>query len=68
MWNLSFDAGTGVGALVLGLVAAGIGLPWTFVVVAASLVAIVPVAVAAGGRAAGDVSPAPAPRRPGGSG
>jgi predicted MFS family arabinose efflux permease len=63
MWNLSFDAGTGVGALVLGLVAAGIGLPWTFVVVAASLVAIVPVAVAAG-----DLSPAPAPQRPGGSG
>jgi predicted MFS family arabinose efflux permease len=52
MWNLSFDAGTGVGALLLGLVAAGIGLPWTFVVVAASLVAIVPVAVAAGGRPA----------------
>ena len=53
MWNVSFDAGTGVGALLLGLVAAGIGLPWTFVVVAASLVAIVPVAVAAGGRPAG---------------
>lgn len=68
MWNLSFDAGTGVGALVLGLAAAGIGLPWTFVVVAAVLVAIVPVAVVAGGRPAGDVSPAPAPQRPGGSG
>jgi predicted MFS family arabinose efflux permease len=52
VWNLSFDFGTGVGALVLGLVMAGIGLPWTFVVVAASLVAIVPVAVAASGRRA----------------
>ena len=52
VWNLSFDAGTAVGALILGLVAAGIGLPWTFVVVAASLVAIVPVAVAAGARPA----------------
>jgi predicted MFS family arabinose efflux permease len=62
MWNLSFDAGTGVGALLLGLAAAGIGLPWTFVVVAASLVAIVPVAVAAGGPA-GEVNPARAPRR-----
>lgn len=68
VWNLSFDAGTGVGALVLGLLAAGIGLPWTFVVVAAALVAIVPVAVAAGGRPAAELSPAPAPRRPGGSG
>lgn len=68
MWNLSFDAGTGVGALVLGLVAAGIGLPWTFVVVAASLVAIVPVAVAAAGRPATELSRARAPRRRGGSG
>jgi predicted MFS family arabinose efflux permease len=70
MWNLSFDAGTGVGALLLGLVAAGIGLPWTFVVVAASLVAIVPVAVAAaaGGRPAAELSRARAPRRRGDSG
>ena len=44
MWNVAFDAGTAVGALVLGLVAAGIGLDWTFVVVAAALVAVVPVA------------------------
>jgi predicted MFS family arabinose efflux permease len=46
MWNAAFDAGTAVGALVLGLVAAGIGLSWTYVVVAASLVAIVPLAAA----------------------
>ncbi len=31
MWNASFDAGTAVGALGLGIVAAGIGLPWTYV-------------------------------------
>jgi predicted MFS family arabinose efflux permease len=53
MWNASFDAGTASGALVLGLVAAGIGLPWTFVVVAATLLAALPLAVAAGGRRAG---------------
>lgn len=46
-WNASFDGGTAVGALALGLVAAGIGLSWTFVVVAALLAAMVPVAVAA---------------------
>jgi predicted MFS family arabinose efflux permease len=49
-WNAAFDGGTAVGALALGLVAAGIGLPWTFVVVAATLVAIVPLVAAAGVR------------------
>ncbi|MFD2093314.1 MFS transporter [Blastococcus deserti] len=47
MWNASFDAGTATGALVLGLVAAGIGLDWTYVVVAASLAAALPLASAA---------------------
>src|SRR3954452_18812313 len=47
MWNASFDAGTATGALVLGLVAAGIGLDWTYVVVAALLAAAVPLASAA---------------------
>ena len=47
MWNASFDAGTAVGALTLGLLAAGIGLDWTYVVVAALLVAAVPLASAA---------------------
>jgi predicted MFS family arabinose efflux permease len=47
MWNAAFDAGTAVGALVLGLVAAGIGLPWTYVVAAACLVAVVPLAATA---------------------
>jgi predicted MFS family arabinose efflux permease len=44
MWNISFDAGTAIGALALGLLAAGIGLDWTYVVVAASLAAAVPLA------------------------
>jgi predicted MFS family arabinose efflux permease len=46
MWNASFDAGTAAGALLLGLLAAGIGLPWTYVVVAAGLAAVLPVAQA----------------------
>jgi predicted MFS family arabinose efflux permease len=47
MWNAAFDAGMATGALVLGFVAAGIGLDWTYVVVAALLVAAVPLASAA---------------------
>jgi predicted MFS family arabinose efflux permease len=47
LWNASFDAGTAVGALVLGFLAAGIGLNWTYVVVAALLAAGVPLASAA---------------------
>ena len=47
MWNASFDAGTGAGALALGMVAAGLGLDWTYVLAAALLVAALPVASAA---------------------
>jgi predicted MFS family arabinose efflux permease len=47
MWNASFDGGMATGALLLGFVAAGIGLDWTYVVVAALLVAVVPLASAA---------------------
>jgi predicted MFS family arabinose efflux permease len=47
MWNASFDAGTAAGALLLGILAAGIGLPWTYVVVAVGLVSVLPVAVRA---------------------
>ena len=47
MWNASFDAGTAIGALALGFLAAGIGLDWTYVVVAALLAAAVPLASAA---------------------
>jgi predicted MFS family arabinose efflux permease len=46
MWNASFDAGTATGALVLGLVAAGIGLSWSYVLVGALLAAAVPLASA----------------------
>jgi predicted MFS family arabinose efflux permease len=46
MWNASFDAGTAAGALLLGFLAAGTGLHWTYVVVAAALVAVLPVAIA----------------------
>ena len=47
MWNASFDAGTAIGALALGLVAAALGLPWSYVLVAAVLVAGLPLARAA---------------------
>ena len=47
MWNASFDAGTAAGALVLGMVAAAIGLSWTYVLVAALLAVAVPLASAA---------------------
>jgi predicted MFS family arabinose efflux permease len=44
VWNASFDAGTAAGALALGLVAAGVGLPWTYVLVAGVLLAGLPLA------------------------
>ncbi len=44
LWNASFDAGTAAGALALGLVAAGVGLPWTYVLVAGVLLAALPLA------------------------
>jgi predicted MFS family arabinose efflux permease len=47
MWNASFDAGTATGALALGFLAAGIGLDWTYVVVAGLLATAVPLASAA---------------------
>jgi predicted MFS family arabinose efflux permease len=47
LWNASFDAGMATGALALGVVAAGIGLDWTYVVVAALLAAALPLASAA---------------------
>lgn len=47
MWNASFDAGTATGALALGFLAAGIGLDRSYVVVAALLAAVVPLASAA---------------------
>jgi predicted MFS family arabinose efflux permease len=50
MWNASFDAGTALGAFALGIVAAGIGLPWTYVLVGALLAAFLPLALASTGR------------------
>jgi predicted MFS family arabinose efflux permease len=47
MWNIAFDAGTAIGALALGVLAAGIGLDWTYVVVGGLLAAAVPLASAA---------------------
>jgi predicted MFS family arabinose efflux permease len=47
MWNASFDTGTAIGALALGLVAAGVGLPWTYVLVAGLLLVGLPLARAA---------------------
>ncbi|WP_245159601.1 MFS transporter [Blastococcus sp. CT_GayMR19] len=47
MWNASFDAGTAAGALGLGILAAGIGLPWTYVLASALLAVLVPLAVRA---------------------
>ena len=60
MWNASFDAGTAAGALALGWVAGGLGLSWTYVVVAALLAAALPLAVQA-------TRPLPAPREAGGA-
>ncbi|RBY89252.1 MFS transporter [Blastococcus sp. TF02A-30] len=47
-WNAAFDAGTAVGALALGVLAGGLGLGGTFVLVAAGLALLVPLARAAG--------------------
>lgn len=44
LWNASFDAGTAIGALALGLVAAGSGLSWTYVLVAGALLVTLPLA------------------------
>jgi hypothetical protein len=50
MWNASFDAGTAAGALGLGILAVGIGLPWTYALVGVLLAAFLPLAVGAAGR------------------
>lgn len=44
-WNISYDAGTGIGALALGVVAGIAGYPWVFAVAAAGIVAVIPVAL-----------------------
>lgn len=45
VWNAAFDAGTGVGALVVGLLAAALGLDLAYAVLAGLLVLVLPVAV-----------------------
>lgn len=49
VWNASFDGGTGTGALVVGLVAAGIGLDWTFVALGVALALLWPLAAVSAG-------------------
>ena len=44
LWNACFVAGTAIGALVPGFVAAGIGLPWTYAIVAGVLLVVLPLA------------------------
>lgn len=56
-WNAAFDAGTAVGALVVGLVATGSalgrpGFPWTFAGCGALILLTLPLAVRATGRRA----------------
>jgi predicted MFS family arabinose efflux permease len=48
MWNASFDAGTAVGALFLGLLYAGVGLSVTFVAAALLVALVLPLAVVSG--------------------
>jgi len=45
VWNASFDAGTGLGALVVGVLAAAFGLGWSYAVLAAAVALVVPLAV-----------------------
>ncbi|TQF65414.1 MFS transporter [Rhodococcus spelaei] len=45
-WNISYDAGTGIGALALGVVAGAAGYPAVFVVGAAAIAVVVPLALA----------------------
>lgn len=51
IWNIGYDAGTGIGALALGFVATTAGYAWVFAV-SAVIVALLP-ALAAGGKVIG---------------
>ena len=52
VWNAAYDAGTAIGALLVGLVAAGgAGFPWTFAACAALVVITLPLGVRAAHRA-----------------
>jgi len=45
VWNACYDTGTAIGALAVGAVAAGVGLPLTYGLVAVLLVLVLPLAV-----------------------
>jgi predicted MFS family arabinose efflux permease len=45
VWNACYDSGTAIGALAVGAVAAELGLPLTYVLVAACLALVLPLAV-----------------------
>lgn len=66
VWNAMFDAGTATGALGLGVVAAALGLPWSYVLVCGALLLVLPAALASTRRPA--LSPAPGRRSPAASG
>jgi predicted MFS family arabinose efflux permease len=48
VWNACYDTGTAIGALLLGAVAAGIGLPTSYLLTAALLAVVLPLAAALG--------------------
>jgi predicted MFS family arabinose efflux permease len=69
VWNACYDSGTAIGALAVGAVAAQLGLPVTYVLVAVLLAVVLPLAVSlprALGRTTGNPAAA-APPRPAGS-
>jgi predicted MFS family arabinose efflux permease len=45
VWNACYDSGTAIGALVVGAVAAEVGLPLSYVLVAVSMALVLPLAV-----------------------
>jgi predicted MFS family arabinose efflux permease len=48
VWNACFDTGTAIGALAVGAVAAGLGLPATYTLTAVLLAVVLPLAIALG--------------------
>ncbi len=48
VWNACFDTGTAIGALAVGAVAAGLGLPTTYTLTAVLLAVVLPLAIALG--------------------
>ncbi len=58
-WNVAYDAGTGLGAVGLGLLAGQAGYPWAFAVVAVLVAGSLPVAWRARGAAAPPANPTP---------